>query len=73
MHERDAARRGESETLVGRWPHDAARDLRRGQQKRKLIEEAFGWAKTTAGLAKVKAGGLPRVRFQFTFRWPPTI
>jgi transposase len=36
-------------------------------RKRKLIEEAFGWAKTIAGLAKVKVRGLPRVRFQFTF------
>jgi transposase len=37
------------------------------QRKRKLVEEAFGWAKTIAGMAKVKVRGLPRVRFQFTF------
>jgi transposase len=37
------------------------------QRKRKLIEEAFGWAKTVAGLAKVKVRGLDRVRHQFTF------
>jgi transposase len=37
------------------------------QRKRKLIEEAFGWAKTIAGLAKVKVRGLERVRHQFTF------
>jgi hypothetical protein len=37
------------------------------QRKRKLIEEAFGWAKTIAGLAKVKVRGLARVRHQFTF------
>jgi IS5 family transposase len=37
------------------------------QQKRKRIEEAFGWAKTIAGLAKVKVRGLDRVRHQFTF------
>lgn len=36
------------------------------QQKRKRIEEAFGWAKTIAGLAKVKVRGLDRVRHQFT-------
>jgi transposase len=36
-------------------------------RKRKLIEEAFGWAKTIAGLAKVKVRGLDRVRHQFTF------
>lgn len=37
------------------------------QRKRKLIEEAFGWAKTIAGLAKVKVRGLACVRFKFTF------
>jgi transposase len=37
------------------------------QRKRKLIEEAFGWAKTVAGLAKVRVRGLDRVRHQFTF------
>jgi transposase len=37
------------------------------QRKRKLIEEAFGWAKTVAGLAKVKVRRLDRVRHQFTF------
>jgi hypothetical protein len=36
------------------------------QRKRKLIEEAFGWAKTIAGLAKVKVRGLARVRDCFT-------
>ena len=36
------------------------------QQKRKLVEEAFGWAKTIAGLAKVKVRGLARVRHHFT-------
>ena len=36
------------------------------QRKRKLIEEAFGWAKSIAGLAKVKVRGLARVRHCFT-------
>jgi transposase len=36
------------------------------QRKRKLIEEAFGWAKTIAGVAKVKVRGLTRVRHCFT-------
>lgn len=36
------------------------------QRKRKLVEEAFGWGKTIAGLAKVKVRGLPRVRYTFT-------
>jgi hypothetical protein len=44
--------------------HDS---YRLSQRKRKLIEEAFGWAKTIAGLAKVKVRGLDRVRHQFTF------
>src|SRR5262245_51723067 len=37
------------------------------QRKRKLVEEAFGWGKTIAGMAKVKVRGLPRVRYAFTF------
>jgi IS5 family transposase len=37
------------------------------QRKRKLVEEAFGWGKTIAGMAKVKVRGLERVRFKFTF------
>lgn len=35
------------------------------QRKRKLIEEAFGSAKTIAGIAKVKVHGLARVRHDF--------
>ena len=34
--------------------------------QRKLVEEAFGWAKTIAGCAKVKVRGLARVGFHFT-------
>ena len=34
---------------------------------RKRIEEAFGWAKTVAGLAKTKLRGTKRVAFMFTF------
>ena len=37
------------------------------QRVRKRIEEAFGWAKTIAGLAKVKQRGTRRVGFHFTF------
>ena len=36
------------------------------QRKRKLVEEAFGWAKTIAGCTKVKVRGLARVGFHFT-------
>ncbi len=34
---------------------------------RKRIEEAFGWAKSAAGLRKTKHRGLGRVGWQFTF------
>lgn len=34
---------------------------------RKRIEEAFGWAKTVAGLRKLRHRGLPKVDWQFTF------
>lgn len=33
---------------------------------RKRIEEVFGWAKASAGQAKTRFRGLPRVRFAFT-------
>lgn len=33
---------------------------------RKRIEEAFGWAKTVAGLRKMRHRGLPKIDWQFT-------
>jgi len=36
------------------------------QRIRKRIEEAFGWAKTVAGLRKLRHRGLPKVDWQFT-------
>lgn len=36
------------------------------KQMRKRIEEAFGWAKSIAGLAKAKYRGTRRVGFRFT-------
>jgi len=36
------------------------------QRIRKRIEEAFGWAKTVAGLRKARHRGLPRIDWQFT-------
>jgi transposase len=37
------------------------------QQKRKRIEEIFGWLKTVAGLRKTRHRGLDRVGWMFTF------
>jgi IS5 family transposase len=37
------------------------------QRRRKMVEEAFGWAKTIGGLTRVKLRGLSRIRYQFTF------
>jgi transposase len=37
------------------------------QTKRKLVEQAFGWQKTIAGLRKVKHRGRDRVDWVFTF------
>jgi transposase len=34
---------------------------------RKRIEEAFGWAKTVAGLRKARHRGLPKIDWQFNF------
>lgn len=37
------------------------------QRIRKRIEEAFGWAKTIAGLRKARHRGLAKIDWQFTF------
>jgi hypothetical protein len=36
------------------------------QQKRKRIEESFGWGKTIGGLARPMFRGIDRLRFKFT-------
>ena len=38
----------------------------RSQKKRKLVEQVFGWIKTTAGLRKTKHRGRERVSWMFT-------
>ena len=38
------------------------------QQKRKRVEEIFGWLKTVAGLRKTRHRGLARVGWMFTLR-----
>ena len=59
------ARKIKHSAINGRTTRHAAYAV--SQRKRKQVEEAFGWAKSIAGLAKVKVRGLPRVRFKFTF------
>ena len=61
-----------AQNTSGRSSAIDARTTRHGgyavsQRVRKRIEEAFGWAKTVAGLRKTKYRGLDKVRFQFTF------
>jgi transposase len=58
------ARKVKRSAIDGRTTRHAAYAV--SQRKRKLIEEAFGWAKTIAGMAKVKVRGLARVRHCFT-------
>jgi hypothetical protein len=41
------------------------------QRKRKLIEEAFGWAKTIAGLARPMRRGAARMSQAFIFAMAP--
>jgi len=40
---------------------------RQSQKKRKLVEQVFGWIKTTAGLRQTKHRGRERVSWMFTF------
>jgi hypothetical protein len=37
------------------------------QQKRKLVEQGFGWMKTVGGLRKLRHRNGPLVRWVFTF------
>ena len=37
------------------------------QQKRKRVEEIFGWLKTVGGLGKLRHRGVERVEWIFTF------
>lgn len=39
----------------------------RSQQKRKLVEQGFGWMKTVGGLRKLRHRGMPLVSWIFTF------
>lgn len=56
---------GRASNIDGRTTRHAGYAV--SQRTRKRIEEAFGWAKTIAGMAKLKVRGLDRVRHQFTF------
>jgi transposase len=58
------AQKARSSAIDGRTTRHAGYVV--SQRKRKLVEEAFGWAKTIAGCAKVKVRGLARVGFHFT-------
>jgi transposase len=58
------AQKARSSAIDGRTTRHAGYGV--SQRKRKLVEEAFGWAKTIAGCAKVKVRGLARVGFHFT-------
>ena len=58
------AQKANSSAIDGRTTRHAGYAV--SARKRKLVEEAFGWAKTIAGCAKVKVRGLARVGFHFT-------
>jgi len=55
---------GRRSAIDGRTTRHAGYDI--SQRIRKRIEEAFGWAKTVAGLRKMRHRGLPKVGWQFT-------
>jgi transposase len=59
------AQKAKSSAIDGRTTRHAGYAV--SQRKRKLVEEAFAWAKTIAGCAKVKVRGVARVRHHFTF------
>jgi transposase len=55
---------GRRSAIDGRTTRHAGYDV--SQRIRKRIEEAFGWAKTVAGLRKARHRGLPKIDWQFT-------
>jgi transposase len=55
---------GRRSAIDGRTTRHAGYEI--SQRIRKRIEEAFGWAKTVAGLRKMRHRGLPKVGWQFT-------
>jgi transposase len=57
--------KGRCSAIDGRTTRHAG--YAQSQRKRKLIEEAFGWAKTIGGLARPMRRGLARMGFAFTF------
>lgn len=56
---------GRASAVDARTTHHAGYGV--SQRKRKLIEEAFGWAKTIAGLARPMRRGAARMGQAFTF------
>jgi hypothetical protein len=52
-------------TIDGRTTRDAGYAV--SQQKRKRVEEIFGWMKTVGGMRKLRHRGLELVRWMFTF------
>ena len=55
---------GRRSAIDGRTTRHAGYEV--SQRIRKRIEEAFGWAKTAAGLRKARHRGLPKIDWQFT-------
>ena len=55
---------GRRSAIDGRTTRHPGYDI--SQRIRKRIEEAFGWAKTVAGLRKMRHRGLPKIDWQFT-------
>jgi IS5 family transposase len=58
----DARRRSAIDGRTTRHP-----GYRISQQKRKLVEQAFGWMKTVGGMRKLRHRGTALVRWMFTF------
>ena len=56
---------GRSSRIDGRTTrHDG---YKQSQKKRKLVEQIFGWMKTTAGIRKTRHRGRKKVEWTFTF------
>jgi hypothetical protein len=63
----DAARRGEAAIQRDRPPTTRHPGYAISQQKRKLVEQVFGWMKTIGTMRKLRHRGGERVDWTFTF------
>jgi len=65
FHEAPGTNKGRQSAIDGRTTRHAGYAI--SQQKRKRVEEIFGWMKTVGGMRKLRHRGIQLVGWMFTF------